>query len=146
MGEESSQAVNVPVATAWSRLGETEDSVLIDVRTRAEWAYVGVPDLSTISKQAILVEWQFFPDARPNGAFVEDLSEQLSRLGATKDSELFFICRSGARSLLAAQAMLNVGFKRCFNVAEGFEGPLDDKRHRGSRAGWKAQALPWVQG
>lgn len=146
MGGVSSQAENVPVATAWSRLGESKDSVLIDVRTRAEWTYVGLPDLSTLGKQAVLVEWQSFPDGRPNGSFVEDLSEQLSRLGATKDSELFFICRSGARSQLAAEVMLSAGFKRCFNVAEGFEGPLDDMRHRGSRSGWKAQALPWVQG
>jgi rhodanese-related sulfurtransferase len=58
---------------------------------------------------------------------------------------LFFICRSGVRSQHAAQAMLARGYTRCFNVAEGFEGPLDDSRHRGVKGGWKSRGLPWVQ-
>jgi rhodanese-related sulfurtransferase len=129
----------------WRRLAEKTDTVLIDVRTRAEWAYVGLPDLTSLGKKTVLVEWQSFPDNRPNPAFVEELSERLATLGASRDTELYFICRSGARSRLAAEAMLGAGFARCYNVAEGFEGPLDDAGHRGARSGWKAQALPWVQ-
>ena len=70
-------------------------------------------------------------------------------LGATrakKDAELFFICRSGVRSRMAAEAMANAGYGRCRNVADGFEGPLDANRHRGQVAGWKSAGLPWVQG
>ena len=146
MGSESSPvAVDVPVEATWRRLAEDTGSVLIDVRTRAEWNYVGVPDLSTLGKELILVEWQGFPDGRPNTDFVAELSQKLEGLGVKRDSELYFICRSGARSRLAAEAMLRVGYARCYNVAEGFEGPLDGARHRGSRSGWKAQALPWVQ-
>lgn len=146
MGSESSPvAVDIPVEAAWRRLAEDTGSVLIDVRTRAEWSYVGVPDLSSLGKEVVLVEWQGFPDSRPNPAFVAELSQKLDALGAKRDSQLYFICRSGARSRLAAEAMLRAGYTRCYNVAEGFEGPLDDARHRGSRSGWKAQALPWVQ-
>lgn len=145
VSEASPVAENVSVEAAWRRLSERSDTVLIDVRTRAEWSYVGLPDLTSLGKETVLVEWQSFPDNRPNQAFVAELSERLAALGASRDTELYFICRSGARSQSAAQAMLKAGFTRCFNVAEGFEGPLDEVRHRGARGGWKSKGLPWVQ-
>jgi len=145
VSETSPRASNVPVDAVWQCLAERADTVLIDVRTRAEWTYVGLPDLRALGKETVLVEWQGFPDNRPNPAFVEELSGRLAALGVSRETELYFICRSGARSQLAAEAMLRAGFTRCFNVTEGFEGPLDDDRHRGARSGWKAQALPWVQ-
>ncbi|MEZ5856567.1 MAG: rhodanese-like domain-containing protein [Hyphomicrobiaceae bacterium] len=137
---------NVPVRAVWQRLADNTQAVLIDVRTRAEWSYVGLPDLTPIGKTVLTVEWLGFPDNKLNAGFVDQLSAVLSKTGAGKDSELYFICRSGARSLSAAQAMLNAGYSRCFNVAEGFEGPLDAARHRGGHSGWKAEGLPWVQG
>ena len=140
------QIDSVSVEQAWERLKRDANSVLIDVRTGAEWAYVGLPDLSSIGKRPVLVEWQGFPDNRVNQAFVSRVDEALSAIGASKDSELFFICRSGSRSLSAARAMAVAGYSRCRNVADGFEGPLDPNRHRGSLAGWKAKGLPWVQG
>lgn len=136
----------VPATDAWARLKSDAGSVLIDVRTIAEWAYVGLPDLSQISKRPVLVEWQGFPDDRLNSAFVERVIEALGPIGADRDSELFFICRSGQRSLKAAQAMAAAGYRRCRNVADGFEGPLDSNRHRGQLTGWKAKGLPWAQG
>ncbi len=139
-------AENVPVRVVWQRLADVEQSILIDVRTRAEWNYVGLPDLTPIGKMVLTVEWLEFPDNRLNAGFVDQLSAVLSKAGVGKDAELYFICRSGARSLSAAQAMLNAGYTRCFNAAEGFEGPLDATRHRGSLSGWKAEGLPWVQG
>ena len=130
----------------WKRLKGDAGSVLIDVRTIAEWAYVGLPDLSSIGKRPALVEWQGFPDDRLNTAFVERVVEALTPIGASHDSELLFICRSGQRSLKAAQAMAAAGYRRCRNVADGFEGPLDSNRQRGQLAGWKAKGLPWAQG
>ena len=137
---------SVSVEETWARLKRDAGSVLIDVRTIAEWAYVGLPDLSTMGKRPVLVEWQGFPDDRLNTAFVERLTEALTPIGADRDSELLFICRSGQRSLKAAQAMAAAGYARCRNVAEGFEGPLDPSRHRGQLGGWKAKGLPWAQG
>lgn len=145
VAEASPIAENVSVEAAWRRLSEGNDSILIDVRTRAEWSFVGLPDLTSLGKETVLVEWQSFPDNRPNQAFVAELSGRLAALGASPGTELYFICRSGARSQSAAQAMLKAGFTRCFNVAEGFEGPLDDARHRGALGGWKSKGLPWVQ-
>jgi rhodanese-related sulfurtransferase len=141
----------VPIAAvtaedAWARLKDDAGSVLIDVRTLAEWAYVGLPELSALGKRPVLIEWQGFPDERVNTAFVDRVAEALKPLGANHDCELLFICRSGHRSLKAAQAMAAAGYRRCRNVVDGFEGPLDADRHRGQLQGWKAQGLPWTQG
>ena len=137
---------DVPVEEVWARLERDSVLVLIDVRTRAEWAFVGLPDLEKIGKRVLTVEWQTSPESRIDAAFPERLKKVLDAAGANKDSELFFICRSGGRSRMAAEAMANAGYRRCRNVADGFEGPLDANRHRGRVAGWKAAGLAWVQG
>src|SRR5689334_7970344 len=95
-----------------------------NVRTRAEWTYVGMPDLGSLSKRAILVEWQTFPDQTVNPRFPERLGGELGALGVKLDDDLFFICRSGGRSLAAAKAMAAMGYRACHNVAGGFEGAL----------------------
>ena len=56
---------DVPVEEVWARLAEDKGAVLIDVRTRAEWAFVGLPDLSQLDKRVLTVEWQTSPE-RPN--------------------------------------------------------------------------------
>ena len=145
MGEGGARIDSISVEETWARLQNDAGSVLIDVRTAGEWAFVGVPDLSSLGKRLVLVEWQTFPDSRPNPAFVDRVTDALLAIGANKDSELHFICRSGSRSLRAARAMAATGYSRCRNVGDGFEGPLDAERHRGTLAGWKAKGLPWVQ-
>lgn len=137
---------DVPVLEVWARLKADARSVLVDVRTRSEWAFVGVPDLAEIGKRVVTIEWQTFPDNRIDPTFADRLSGLLSGAGLEKDTEVFFICRSGGRSRMAAEAMAAAGYSRCRNVAEGFEGPLDASRHRGQVAGWKIAGLPWVQG
>jgi rhodanese-related sulfurtransferase len=137
---------NVAVEAAWQALKSRAQSQLIDVRTRAEWSYVGIPDLGSLSKRAVLVEWQTFPDRTVDPRFVERLAGELKALGVKLDDDLFFICRSGGRSLAAAEAMAAMGYRACHNVAGGFEGPIDDERHRGTVGGWKAAGLPWLQG
>ncbi|MGB6428538.1 MAG: rhodanese-like domain-containing protein, partial [Methyloceanibacter sp.] len=119
---------------------------LVDVRTRAEWTYVGIPDLGPIGKRAVLVEWQTFPDQSVDPRFGERLAGELKALNVQLDDDLYFICRSGSRSLAAARAMAEAGYRCCHNVAGGFEGSLDDLRHRGTVGGWKATGLPWLQG
>ncbi len=136
---------DVPVEEVWARLAEDAGAVLIDVRTRAELTFVGLPDLGSIGKRVLTVEWQTYPEGTDAG-FTDRMTKALDAASASKDSELFFICRSGARSRMAAEAMAHAGYRRCMNVADGFEGPLDADRHRGQVAGWKAAGLAWVQG
>ncbi|MDX2308868.1 MAG: rhodanese-like domain-containing protein [Hyphomicrobium sp.] len=136
---------DVSVRDAWQRLQSDSQSILIDVRSRAEWSFVGVPDLAAIGKRVVLLEWQTYPDGRIDPEFPTRLDQLLDGSGAGKDTELFFICRSGARSRMAAEAMAAEGYTRCHNIAEGFEGTLDAHRQRGKVEGWKAEGYPWVQ-
>ena len=137
---------DVDVEAVWKTLQSSPRSQLVDVRTRAEWTYVGIPDLGPVGKRTVLVEWQTFPDQAVDPRFAERLAGELKALGVQLDDDLFFICRSGGRSLAAAKAMAEAGYQACHNVAGGFEGPLDDDRHRGSVGGWKTAGLPWLQG
>lgn len=136
---------DVEVKEVWERLKTNPESVLVDVRTQAEWAFVGVPDLSSLGRQLICLEWQSFPGGEHNATFTSQLESELAKIGIGKDADIFFICRSGQRSLRSAEAMAAAGYSACHNVAGGFEGPLDSEAHRGSVAGWKVAGLPWVQ-
>jgi len=117
------------------------ESVLVDVRTQAEWSYVGLPDLTGIGKTVLFLQWQRFPDGLRNEGFVE----QLRAAGVHEGVPLYFLCRSGARSAAAAQAATAAGLGPAYNVSDGFEGQLDRDGHRESN-GWKAAGLPWRQG
>jgi rhodanese-related sulfurtransferase len=136
-----SYAGDVTPIEAFRSLETDPSAVLVDVRTRPELAYVGYPDLSTIGKQLIAVEWQQFPTGALNPRFLDELADQ----GVDPERTVYFICRSGARSQHAAIAATAGGFTRAHNVAFGFEGPPDAEGHRGSAAGWKASGLPWRQ-
>lgn len=126
---------------AWELLANDPNAMLVDCRTLPEWMFVGVPDLKELSKKPIFVAWQVYPAMQQNPAF----ADQVRAGGADESTPLLFICRSGNRSKAAAIAMTEQGFKRCYNVAQGFEGAADEHGHRGSKGGWKAAGLPWVQ-
>lgn len=143
---EPGDVIDVPVQEVWQRLSADKMAIMVDVRTKAEWSFVGLPDLSSIGKRPLLAEWSTFPQNAIDPQYAENLAATLDDLGAGRDTEIFFICRSGGRSKAAAMALAAQGFTRCRNVADGFEGPLDQTRHRGSIGGWKAAGLPWAQG
>jgi rhodanese-related sulfurtransferase len=130
---------------AWSLLEQTPAAQLVDVRTRAEWSFVGLPDLSPLQRRAFCVEWQGYPTMQPNPNFVADTIEAVQAAGANFETPILFLCRSGARSRAAAMAMTRAGFSKAFNIAGGFEGDLDGASHRGQTNGWKASDLPWRQ-
>jgi len=132
---------NVSPATTWDAIKSSPNAQLVDVRTDAEWNFVGVADLASAGKQAVLIPWQVYPAMNRNEAF----EDQLKKTGFTPDHHIYFICRSGVRSLAAAQAAQAAGFPNVYNVADGFEGPPNADGHRGATAGWKADGLPWRQ-
>jgi rhodanese-related sulfurtransferase len=134
-------AGDVSPTDAYAALRAESGAVLVDVRTDAEWSYVGLPDLTAIGKRVIPVEWQRFPDGLPNQRFVEQLREA----GVIEGVPVYFLCRSGARSAAAATAATAAGLGPAYNVSDGFEGPLDHEGHR-TVTGWKAAGLPWRQG
>lgn len=147
-----SEALNSTVLEAtpqetWEALISNPTAILVDVRTIAEWDYIGLPVLDALGKEVLKVEWLEFPEMTRNEHFAEEL---LSQLGAEDPSAIYFLCRSGVRSLYAAKALLskiadsNRNIK-CVNVLEGFEGDHDEHKHRGKINGWKVRGLPWSQ-
>jgi rhodanese-related sulfurtransferase len=141
----SEYAGDLELKTAWELLASDAKAQLVDVRTAAEWSFVGLPDLSSLAREPHRIEWQSYPDMQVNSNFVSDATEQLQAAGAGPHTSILFLCRSGARSRAAAAAMTRAGFHKAFNIARGFEGDLDGQGHRGRINGWKASGLPWRQ-
>ena len=131
---------DVDPRAAWDALTTDDQSVLIDVRTQAEWVFVGTPDLGELGREVIKIEWQSFPGMFRNQNFVDQVMSE----GLAPERPLYLICRSGARSRQAAILLAQHGFST-YNVADGFEGDLDADGHRGSVSGWKVEKLPWRQ-
>ena len=121
-------------AEAAQLLREDPNAVLVDVRSRAEWDFVGrIPG-------AVEIEWKSYPGMLPNVQFQEQLASRVK-----KDARVMFICRSGGRSHETAMTATKAGYQSCFNVLEGFEGDRDGSGHRNTVGGWRASGLPWVQ-
>lgn len=130
----------------WALMEERPDTtVLVDVRSRAEWTFVGIPETAPAMKPVVLQEWQMFPSMEVDIRFASALAQKLNSLSMSTDATLCFLCRSGVRSMAAASVMAEVGYKQSCNVTSGFEGDPDANGHRGTQSGWKADGLPWRQ-
>jgi len=138
---DNAYAGDVEPSEVWDALSSNPDAVLVDVRTEAEWAWVGLVDLSSIGKSPILAAWKIYPGMELNEHFIAQVEER----GVSADTPIYFMCRSGVRSIAAATAMTEAGYTRCYNMTEGFEGDCDDSDHRGTLGGWKVAGLPWLQ-
>jgi rhodanese-related sulfurtransferase len=110
------------------------DALLVDIRTAEERKFVGhVPG-------SLHVAWASGTAMTRNPRFVRELEAKTG-----KNVNILLLCRSGKRSVLAAEAATKAGFSRVFNVLEGFEGEIDDQQHRGGSDGWRLHGLPWIQ-
>lgn len=134
-----SYAGDITPEQAWELLSTDPEASLVDVRTHAEWSYVGVPDISSLDKPTAFVEWVGYPDGARNENFVDEV-----RAAGVDKGPVVFLCRSGQRSIGAAEAATAAGLGPAYNVLDGFEGATDAEGHRGS-AGWRAVGLPWRQ-
>ncbi len=122
-------------AEAYDLLRLAPGAKLVDVRTRAEWDWVGrVPN-------AVEIEWNQYPGGVRNPNFLAELERQVDR-----EALVIFLCRSGARSDGAAQLATEHGYGDCYNILEGFEGDKDASGHRNTVGGWRHAGLPWIQG
>ncbi len=116
-------------------LMKTGAAKLVDVRTRAEWDYVGkIPG-------SLLIEWQTYPSSLLNPEFLDQLEAEVG-----KEEAVMFLCRSGVRSSSAAKCATEAGYASSYNVLQGFEGDKDGAGHRNSVGGWRFAGLPWTQG
>jgi rhodanese-related sulfurtransferase len=118
---------------AWA-LKQSGAADIVDVRTKAEYEYVGRIPSTT------LVEWRRLGDSQPNPRFMEELGAQYA-----PQRPLLFLCRSAVRSHNAAALAAKNGYGHAYNILEGFEGDLDHDGHRGTLGGWRKAGLPWEQ-
>lgn len=139
---ENAYAGDISVTQGWAFLRAEQDAILIDVRTDAEWAYVGIPDLSALGKDVHFISWKQFPDMTENADFITELTAAIPN----RQARLLFLCRSGVRSAAAAIAATAAGYSNSYNLIEGFEGDKDAMAHRGLVNGWKIDGLSWKQG
>ena len=120
---------------SWELMKGNGSAVLVDVRTKMEHGFVGHPP------GAVHIPWKEAPDWQLNAHFVEQVKELVPDL----DAPILLLCRSGQRSQDAALALEAAGYRHLVNIVEGFEGPLDEHKHRGTLGGWRFHGLPWEQ-
>ena len=138
--EEMSYKRNLLPKMAVERLQNNPQALFVDVRSKAEYKYVGYPENS------ILIPWIDDPDWQPNPeAFSEAVMQELDGRENLSDTEIILICRSGFRSNEALKCLENKGFTQVSHVASGFEGDLDENDHRGNLNGWRHDGMPWSQ-
>ncbi len=139
--------IQVNPIEAFELLKNDQNSVLIDVRTKEEFSFIGIVNSEQLNDRMILLPWQNLPNMDENPAFSNILEESLAEFfnDNAKEVKIFFLCRTGGRSNQAANHAINLGYKNCYNIISGFEGDLDNKQHRGNINGWKADNLPWRQ-
>ncbi|MBK1679627.1 rhodanese-like domain-containing protein [Rhodocyclus tenuis] len=126
-------AGSVSPQEAWA-LASAGAALIVDVRTAEEYKYVGhVPG-------SPLVQWQSGAALLKNPRFAKELAAK-----AGKDEPILLLCRSGKRSAAAAEAATRAGFRRVFNIREGFEGDISPDGQRGTQGGWRRYGLPWTQ-
>ena len=109
------EPINIKATDAFDFLSKKDNSHLIDTRSDIEWKSTGIPDLSSINKETNLINWGPVLDQ----IFFEQYKNFLLT-SFNKNDNLFFICRSGSRSLMAAQFAIKFGFENSFNIYEGF--------------------------
>ena len=126
---------NLTPQQSWALMQANPDAVLIDVRTKVEHDFVGRP------LNAVHVPWKEAPDWQLNPDFIQQVNQAVSEIA----TPVLLLCRSGARSLAAAEALQKAGFKHLVNILDGFEGDLDGHKHRGNLGGWRYSQLPWEQ-
>lgn len=137
------QVKTVDSRQAWQLIQENPKCLLVDVRSHMEFLFIGHP------VGAIHVPWIDEPDWDVNPNFVREIKQLmlggLAHSGEREDVPVLLICRSGKRSLEAGKLLLSEGVTNVFNIADGFEGELDDHHHRSTLGGWRFAGLPWEQ-
>ena len=122
--------ISAELAWQWVQGGE---AVLVDVRTDAEREWVGkVPG-------AVPVAWKQWPGMAMNADFDAQL-----RAAVPQGQKAVLLCRSGVRSVVAAQRAAGLGIE-AYNILEGFEGDVNAAGQRGQTGGWRKRGLPWNQ-
>ena len=124
--------------------------ILIDVRTRAEFQFVGHPTATDQNIPVRFLDPEMKHDGKKgygmveNPKFADQVAALMAREGKGKDDPIFVICRSGGRSARATDKLAALGYTNVWNLVEGFEGGKDKATGQRSVNGWKNAGLPWT--
>jgi len=137
------QVETISPKQAWEMIQHEPKSLFVDVRSHMEFLFIGHPS------GALHIPWIDEPDWTVNPHFVRDIRQLLlgglAHGGGGGNVPIFLICRSGKRSLEAGELLIQEGFSKVYNIADGFEGELNDQHQRSTLAGWRFEGLPWEQ-
>jgi len=136
------------------QVAQQEKVLFIDVRTRAEVSFVGMPTVADANIPYMEIDNFYGWDEKkknfrlePNSGFVNAIEDRLASKGLDKNARIIVMCRSGDRSSGAANLLAKAGYKNVWSVIDGFEGDIaKDGPDAGKRAvnGWKNAKLPWT--
>jgi rhodanese-related sulfurtransferase len=133
--------IDVSAQEALDALKNQQSAQLVDVRSDAEWKFSGLPNLESLNKQTITISLKTYPDFSDNPDFLEALVFAIPE----RSTPIYFLCKTGGRSRVAAKKAQSAGYTHAYNIAGGFEGEFNQQRQRGQVSGWKAAQLPWEQ-
>lgn len=130
-------------------LAQKEKVLFIDVRSREEVNFLGMPTIADANipymEMDPMYAWNEKKDSFklvPNSEFVSLVSDRVKTKGMSKDSPIIVMCRSGDRSALAANLLAKDGYTKVYTIVDGYEGNMS-KDGRRSVDGWKNSGLPW---
>jgi rhodanese-related sulfurtransferase len=127
-----------------------QDAYILDVRTGSEWTWVGRPGKNRLGEgdylEGKVVNISYKVETAGgmvvNPSFVADVMEYFDH---DRKVKLIAMCRSGGRSVEAAEALEAAGFKKVYNMTTGFEGHRDVYGYR-TLNGWKVDGFPYKDG
>lgn len=138
-----SDLIHLNPKAAYEFLQTHATSLLIDIRSSMEYLFVGH------AIGSVHIPWIDEPDwtVDPNFAQVVEktLANRFKAVDTKQEAHVVLICRSGKRTLDAADVLLKAGFRQVYHVEEGFEGEKDEHQHRSTVGGWRFHGLPWEQ-
>ncbi|NVN97809.1 MAG: rhodanese-like domain-containing protein [Geobacteraceae bacterium] len=143
---------NITPSVAYSMMASGQ-AIMLDVRTPEEWAWVGHPGAnklgagSEIAAKVFNIAFEIEKPGKgyeliPNNLFMVDVA----KLNLASNQAIMTLCRSGSRSVKAAQALEADGYTNVYNVVGGFEGGTDSKGYRTVASGWKNLGFPYTFG
>jgi rhodanese-related sulfurtransferase len=135
-------------------LASKEKLLFLDVRTRAEVNFLGMPTVADANVPYMEIDSMYSWDEKkgvfklePNSGFVTEVQDRLQQKGLDQNAKIIVMCRSGDRSAKAVDLLAKIGFKNIYSVVDGYEGDVaKDGDHKGQRVvnGWRNSNLPWT--
>ena len=127
-----SEIFSIPSEKVKDFINNNNDSVILDVRTEEEWNMVGKPDGEALNVKTLFISLLIGSDRQRNENFTKDFNKKK----ISKKNNILIICRSGVRSMAAAELLQQQGYKNLINISDGFEG------NPATGEGWKKSNLP----